>query len=109
MQESSSFHVLIIGGRIGGLCPAQGLKQSGVSVAVYERDPSAHFRRQGYRLHMNPDGSHALHDCLPENLFKLFVATSGQPAKGRLVNYDSQLREVAFRPGWTIRTSLPIA
>lgn len=64
-------HVLIIGGGVGGLCLAQGLKQSGISVAVYERDRSVHFRKQGYRIHMNTDGSRALHDCLPENLFSL--------------------------------------
>jgi len=91
-------HVLIIGGGVGGLCLAQGLKQSGISVAVYERDQSVHFRRQGYRLHINPDGSHALHDCLPEYLFKLFVATSGKPAMGFFASYDSQLRELNSRP-----------
>ncbi|GAC1347368.1 MAG: FAD-dependent monooxygenase [Ktedonobacteraceae bacterium] len=91
-------HVLIIGGGVGGLCLAQGLKQSGISVAVYERDRSVHFRRQGYRIHINPDGSHALHDCLPENLFNLFVATSGVPATGRFANFDSQLRELDSRP-----------
>ena len=91
-------HVLIIGGGIGGLCLAQGLKQSGISVAVYERDRSVHFRRQGYRIHINPDGSHALYDCLPDTLFKLFVATSGRPATGRFVNFDAQLREVDSRP-----------
>ena len=91
-------HVLIIGGGVGGLCLAQGLKQSGISVAVYERDRSVHFRSQGYRIHINPDGSQALHDCLPENLFNLFVATSGLPATGRLANYDSQLRELDSRP-----------
>ena len=31
-------HVLIIGGGIGGLTLAQGLKKSGANVAVYERD-----------------------------------------------------------------------
>ena len=30
-------HVLVIGGGIGGLCLAQGLRGAGVSVAVYER------------------------------------------------------------------------
>ena len=107
MRERSSFHVLVIGGGIGGLCLAQGLKQSGIGVAVYERDQSAYFRRQGYRLHMNPDGSHALHDCLPEYLFQLFVATSGQPAMGRLVTYDSQLREVASRPPHHLAAASP--
>jgi len=95
---TAPLHVLIIGGGVGGLCLAQGLKQSGISVAVYERDQSVHFRHQGYRLHMNPDGSHALYDCLPEHLFQLFVATSGKPATGLFANYDSQLQEVASRP-----------
>jgi len=95
---TAPLHVLIIGGGVGGLCLAQGLKQSGISVAVYERDQSVHFRHQGYRLHMNPDGSHALYDCLPEHLFQLFVATSGKPATGHFATYDSQLREVDSRP-----------
>jgi 2-polyprenyl-6-methoxyphenol hydroxylase-like FAD-dependent oxidoreductase len=49
-------------------------------------------------LDMNPDGSHALHDCLPDHLFNLFVATSGVPATGRFANFDSQLRELNSRP-----------
>src|SRR4030088_1862683 len=40
---STPLHVLIIGGGVGGLCLAQGLKKSGISVAVYERDTSARF------------------------------------------------------------------
>ena len=43
-------HVLVIGGGLGGLCLAQGLKKSGISVAVYERDRTAQFRSQGYRI-----------------------------------------------------------
>ena len=92
------FHVLIIGGGIGGLCLAQGLKKSGISVAVYERDESAHFRSQGYRIHINPDGSHALHNCLSDNLFNLFAATSGKPATGRFASFDSHLQELNSRP-----------
>lgn len=87
----TSLHVVIIGGGIGGLCLAQGLKKSGISVAVYERDQSADFRGQGYRLNINPDGSHALRECLPENLLDLVVATSGKPAMGRIANFDSQI------------------
>jgi 2-polyprenyl-6-methoxyphenol hydroxylase-like FAD-dependent oxidoreductase len=66
-------HVLIIGGRLGGLCLAQGLKKSGISVAVYERDSSAQFRNQGYRISIKKEGSHALRDCLKEDLFRLLV------------------------------------
>ena len=49
--------VLISGGGIGGLTLAQGLKKSGVSVAVYERDRTTTDRVQGYRVHINPAGS----------------------------------------------------
>ncbi len=45
-------NVVIVGGGIGGLCLAQGLKQAGISVALYERDASADFRGQGYRIHI---------------------------------------------------------
>ncbi len=86
-------HVLIIGGGIGGLCLAQGLRKSGISVAVYERDKSVHFRYQGYRIHINADGSRALHDCLPQNLFSLFVATSSKPITGRFAVFDPHLKE----------------
>ena len=44
---SSPLLVLIIESGLGGLCLAQGLKKSGISVAVYERDSSAQFRNQG--------------------------------------------------------------
>ena len=92
------FHVLIIGGGIGGLCLAQGLKQSGISVAVYERDRSVHFRSQGYRIGINTDGGRALYESLPENLFSLFVATSARPITGRLTIFDPHLKERFSRP-----------
>ena len=96
--RKAPLHVLIIGGGVGGLCLAQGLKQSEISVAVYERDRSVYFRNQGYRIHINLDGSRALHDCLPEHLFNLFVATSGKPSTGILTVFDAQLRETFARP-----------
>ncbi len=43
----ATFHVVIIGGGIGGLCLAQGLKRAGVSVAVYERDRTRTDRLEG--------------------------------------------------------------
>ena len=55
-MEKQAFHVAIIGGGIGGLCLAQGLKKARISVAVYERDHSRTARLQGYRIHINPEG-----------------------------------------------------
>lgn len=92
-MSASSFHVVIIGGGIGGLCLAQGLKQLGVSVAVYERDRTRTDRLQGYRIHINPSGSRALHDCLPADLYDTFVATTGKSGKG-FTFFSEQLREL---------------
>jgi salicylate hydroxylase len=75
------FHVLVIGGGIGGLCLAQGLKRAGISVAVYERDRTPADRLQGYRVHISPAGSRALHACLPPHLFELFDRTCGKPGR----------------------------
>lgn len=75
-------HVLIIGGGIGGLCLAHGLKQAGISIAVYERDLTPTAREQGYRIHIDPTGSRALHSCLPTALWDTFVATAGDPGAG---------------------------
>jgi salicylate hydroxylase len=75
-------HVIVIGGGIGGLTLAQGLKKSGVSVAVYERDRTRTDRVQGYRVHINPAGSLALHECLPPHLFEAFTRTCGKRSGG---------------------------
>jgi salicylate hydroxylase len=78
-QMSEPRHVLIIGGGIGGLTLAQGLKRAGVSAAVYERDRTLTDRLQGYRVHISPTGSLALHECLPPHLFEVFARTCGAP------------------------------
>ncbi|TMR88532.1 FAD-dependent monooxygenase [Nonomuraea basaltis] len=68
----------IIGGGIGGLCLAQGLRKAGLDVTVYERDRTPADRLQGYRVHIDPHGARALHDCLPEHLWRAFLDTTGQ-------------------------------
>lgn len=90
-----AFHVLIIGGGIGGLCLAQGLKKAGIAVTVYERDRTRRDRLQGYRIHIDPAGSRALHQCLPRENFDAFVATCGKPGKGLRIMTD-QLQELMF-------------
>jgi 2-polyprenyl-6-methoxyphenol hydroxylase-like FAD-dependent oxidoreductase len=74
--------VAVIGGGIGGLCLAQGLRRAGVSVTVYERDRTPDSRLQGFRLNIEPAGSVALHACLPPALWEVLVATAGDPGPG---------------------------
>lgn len=84
--------VIIIGGGIGGLCLAQGLRQSGAGEAtVYERDRSAKGRMQGYRLRISPEGEQALRECLPARLRDLLSATSHARAENGLSAFDERL------------------
>lgn len=85
--------VAIIGGGMGGLCLAQGLKKAGIDVTVHERDASADARPQGYRIHINPEGSEALHACLPPWLWKIFDATGGASTQSFTVMTE-QLKEL---------------
>jgi 2-polyprenyl-6-methoxyphenol hydroxylase-like FAD-dependent oxidoreductase len=66
---------MIIGGGIGGLCLAHGLRQAGIPVDVYERTTERTDWLQGYRIHINPHGARALHDCLPPAGWKSFRET----------------------------------
>ena len=66
-----SLRVAIAGAGIGGLCLAQGLRRAGIEVAVYEQDPAALARGQGYRLRLDHEGHAALRSCLPDDLFAL--------------------------------------
>ncbi|MEW9552092.1 FAD-dependent oxidoreductase [Nonomuraea sp. NPDC050783] len=92
-----SFHVLIAGGGIGGLCLAQGLRRAGISCAVYEAAPGV--VRAGYRLHMNGAGGAALRQCLPEHLFELYMQTSRKPPRREcFVILDHLGNEVGTRP-----------
>ncbi|AXC12820.1 Salicylate hydroxylase [Acidisarcina polymorpha] len=80
--RNNDLEVLIVGGGIGGLCLAQGLKKAGVDVHVYERDLTPTSRLQGFRIHIDPDGSGALHECLPGHLWEIFVSTCGDFSQG---------------------------
>ena len=91
--------VLVIGGGLGGLCLAQGLRRAGLDVALYERDRSPDARAQGYRVHIDGRGEAALRACLPPALRRLFRAARGQPSLGAtvFVLQDGALRAASTR------------
>jgi 2-polyprenyl-6-methoxyphenol hydroxylase-like FAD-dependent oxidoreductase len=74
----ASLRVIVIGAGTGGLALAQGLKQAGIAVAVYERDRTAREGPGGYRVGISPAGSRALKACVPAAVYELFVATSAR-------------------------------
>jgi hypothetical protein len=85
--------VMIVGAGTGGLCLAQGLKQSGIDVSVFERDSTTTDRLQGYRLHISSNGARALEHCLPVTLFKEFLGSAAK--SNQAVNFlDSNLKRL---------------
>lgn len=97
-MSDSNPHILVIGGGVGGLCLANGLRQSGVSVAVYERTRTGtDWQQQGYRIHISPHGARALHSCLSPRQWDDFVATAGTRSAG-FAFLDEQLRDLLFFP-----------
>jgi 2-polyprenyl-6-methoxyphenol hydroxylase-like FAD-dependent oxidoreductase len=92
---SQPLEVVVIGGGLGGLCLAQGLKKANIQVKVYERDRSRTERLQGYRLYLNPQGSRALYNCFPEHLYNAFEATCGKPGEAVRILSES-LEELLY-------------
>ncbi|MFD6156452.1 FAD-dependent oxidoreductase [Nocardia sp. NPDC060256] len=86
----SDLHVVVAGAGLGGLALAQGLRRAGISVAVYEKDPTPEFRDQGYRIRINADGITALRAVLTPEAFEVFAATAGNPGT-RMNTFDQQL------------------
>ncbi len=99
-MNQSNLRVLVIGGGLGGLCLAQGLRKAGVDVAVYERDAGLATRTQGHRIHIDSRGEQALRECLPPSLYELFLATRGQSSRSIIVFsvVDGQLKEEVTQP-----------
>ena len=92
--------VAVIGGGLGGLCLAQGLRKAGIDVTVYERDATAAMRRQGYRLHVDARAGLALRRCLPPELWELFLSTCSHASTRFTVvtEHLRKLHEVAGDP-----------
>lgn len=97
MESTASVpRVLIVGGGLAGLSLAQGLKRANPPIPfhIFERDTSASFRAQGYRIRITPEGAGALEKLLPGNLWNAFEAT----AAGVLPGMGSRLNAVTAEP-----------
>ncbi|KAK5118600.1 hypothetical protein LTR85_008065 [Meristemomyces frigidus] len=68
----------IIGAGLGGLSLAQGLKKANIPFRVFERDSSASFRGQGYRIRISADAGQSLRRLLPAHLWTAFEATCSE-------------------------------
>ncbi len=73
-----SSHVLIIGGGIGGLCLAHGLKKHNISFQIFERDAAQDYRAQGYRIRVAREAVEALKYLFDDETWRLFELTCGE-------------------------------
>ncbi|KXL50528.1 hypothetical protein M433DRAFT_47482, partial [Acidomyces richmondensis BFW] len=83
-------HILIIGGGIGGLALAQGLKKHGISFHVYERDSLDDFRAQGYRIRIAGPGADALEYLFDEETMRLYDLISAETHVGPNPEIDAE-------------------
>lgn len=82
-------HVLIVGGGIGGLALAQGLKKHNISFHIYEKDESNLYRAQGYRIRISGKGTETLRYLLDQQTWALFELTSAETRVGPLEAVDA--------------------
>jgi 2-polyprenyl-6-methoxyphenol hydroxylase-like FAD-dependent oxidoreductase len=100
--------VLIIGGGLGGLCLAQGLKRAAIPFTLFERDTANEARGQGFRLRIDRGGQDALARCLPIDLLYLLHQTATQ-AEVAPWFIDTRARPIpaAAPSSWETRETVP--
>jgi len=76
---SSPLPIIICGAGISGLALGQGLLKANIPFEIFERDSALNVRSQGYRVRINNQGTNALKEVLPDDLFKQLRACSGIP------------------------------
>ena len=99
IRSSPPSRVLIIGGGLGGLSLAHGLKKSSIPFRVFEADPASDFRAQGYRIKLNEDGAEALKSVLTPELWQYFEETLSVGKTGETDFNAIDASIIASRPG----------
>src|SRR5215203_6415050 len=80
--------------RYRGTVPRPGPQEGRHPVAIYERDRTRTDGLQGYRVGIDPDGSRALNECLPPDLYDTFFATCARTPRFSNNILTEQLSEV---------------
>jgi 2-polyprenyl-6-methoxyphenol hydroxylase-like FAD-dependent oxidoreductase len=92
-----SLRILIAGAGLGGLALAHGLRSAGLEVALFERQPADAPVASSYRIHIDANGSRALHACLPPAAWHAFDSHSAAPPRG--IGFATEhLASLAFIP-----------
>jgi salicylate hydroxylase len=95
----SSMRVLIIGGGIGGLALAAGLRRRGFEVTVVERDDDL-ARTGGYHITLDPRAQAALEDLIgPGPMRRILASSAAVQERAEDVMWDWKGRLVAELPG----------
>lgn len=101
MSSSQSTQVVIIGAGLGGLALAQGLKKHGIPFSVFERDPTADYRLQGYRIKVFADTVADLQYILTPELWHDFESTCATTALGETTLNALDATLIASRAVWS--------
>jgi len=90
-----TLRVLIAGAGLGGLTLAHALRTAGLQPLLFERASADVDLSSSYRIHIDANGSRALHACLPAELWWRFEQQSAASPRG-IEFVSGRLRHLAF-------------
>ncbi|KAM3067807.1 hypothetical protein ACMFMG_011293, partial [Clarireedia jacksonii] len=111
----SSFKIIIIGGGLSGCLLGNGLRNNGVTVTVYERDPQDQ-KREGFQIRLGESAMTGFRACLKEDHVQRIVDKFGQSAGSTSTApslYNSRFQQIldltvlpAYSKSWAINRAV---